>query len=732
GQDVVVTASRAVRGQSPVAFDNVSHEQIGRAHYAQDLPMLLTESPGVYAYSDNGNGIGYSYLSIRGFPQRRVSVLINGVPLNDPESHEVYWIDLPDLPENLQDAQIQRGVGTTLYGSNSIGGTINLLTHDVSPQPEVSVTSGFGSYDTRKFSLGLNSGLIDGRYTLYGRFARIVSDGYRRGAWTDLWSYFFSAGRYDARWTNRLNVFGGPEQTHLAYEGIPRWYINGDTSYFDTSAAAQAFTTRRPSGNQNRDRRYNPFEWPGETDNFNQPQYQLLSEFRPDSNWLFENTLYYIKGKGFYDQLRSSQDYAEYQMAPVVDGADTLTSAQGLWRRLWVENNFWGIVPRVTRRHAHGATTIGAEFNRLAAGHWAEVQSVNPAPPDFIPGQRYEDHKGAKSVASLFAQEVVDPLRNVTVTGAVQYQFKRYELKDSRFPNINGQRVAHTTDYSFVSPRLGITVHPAPPLTVFGSVSYNRQEPTNDEVFDPTDYYADAGDFFRDTVRLADGTLRGSHPVMKPERLIDYELGGDLSGPRWRLTANLFHMRFHDEIVYNGQINNITGVPLRANAPSSIHQGIELSGMANFGGGLSASANLSLNDNTFHEFTEYVPDENYIGHPVDRSGNTIAGFPKYLANVRLSYDQRVFNLSGHLFSAGREYIDNSNAPETAIQPYTVLDVRGGIKLDRLFRWRGTSFFVQVNNVFDKKYETGGYIDAGFPLFIPAAQRNYFAGLKAAF
>ncbi len=107
GQEVVVTGTRARRGESPVAFDNMTYEEIRQSHYAQDVPMLLTESPGVYAYSDNGNGIGYSYLSIRGFTQRRISVLINGVPLNDPESHEVYWIDLPDLPENTQDIQIQ-------------------------------------------------------------------------------------------------------------------------------------------------------------------------------------------------------------------------------------------------------------------------------------------------------------------------------------------------------------------------------------------------------------------------------------------------------------------------------------------------------------------------------------------------------------------------------------------------------------------------------------------------
>ena len=525
GQDIVVTTSRAVRGQSPVAFDNLTKEEIRQSYQAQDVPMLLTEAPGVYAFSDNGNGIGYSYLSIRGFPQRRVSVLVNGVPLNDPESHEVYWIDLPDLAESIEDAQIQRGVGTTLYGSNSIGGTINLRTSDYSPVRELTATSGFGSYGTRKFSLSGNSGLIDDQYALYGRFSRIVSDGYRDNAWTDLWSYYMSATRFDRAWTNRLIVLGGPEQTHLAYKGIPRQFIEGDTSF--------SFDGVKPTGDPNVDRRFNPFQWDMETDNFNQPQYQFLTEYRPDTNWLFENTLFYIKGKGYYDQLRGGQDFAEYHLSPfsqivVSDGTvDTVevSNADELWRRRWVDNDFWGIVPRMTRKHHNGVLSFGGEFRHHHGNHWGEVQSATPVDTSFTPGQHYYDYEGRKIVASVFAQEVYTPHPKVTLTGAMQFSFKEYRLYNNRFANINGQMVTHTTRYNFVSPRGGVTVRPAPGVTVFGSVSYNEQEPTNDEVFDPQDFYANATDFFR---QYDPSTGIGSDPIMKPERLIDYELGGSL------------------------------------------------------------------------------------------------------------------------------------------------------------------------------------------------------------
>lgn len=700
--------------------------------------MLLTESPGVYAYSDNGNGIGYSYLSIRGFSQRRVSVLINGVPLNDPESHEVYWIDLPDLPENTQDIQIQRGVGTTLYGANSIGGTVNVLTHYFSPVRGVTFNSGFGSYNTRKFTVGFNSGLIEGRHSVYGRFSRIVSDGYRDNAWTDLWSYFLAAARYDEKWTNRLNIFGGPEQTHLAYKGLPRWFLNGDTSYYDSHQETHDFFPR-PTGDPDKDRKFNPFTWDNETDNFNQPHYQWLAEYRHDSLWRFENTAYYIKGKGYYDQLRSGADFGQYQLNPFPTPGpnnDTviIDEADQLWRRRWVENDFWGFIPRVTRRHHRGELTAGIEFNRLVADHWAEVQAARPAPPDFTPGQRYYDYDGLKTVVTGFLQEVFAPDPRLTVTGALSYSFKRYELKDNRYANFNKQRVEHETDYNFVSPRLGLTVRPTEGLSVFGSASYNEQEPTNDEVFDATDYFADARSFFRDTIANGTGILIGSDPIIKPERLVNYEIGTSVRKPRWRAEVNLYHMRFHDEIVYNGQIND-DGVPIRANAPSSIHQGIEVAAGVSLLEGLTLEGNASISDNYFDKFTEYVPD--YANWdtilPIDtvpRDGNVIAGFPNRLANLRLTYDHTFASVSAHVQHAGELFIDNSEEAEKRIAPRTVLNLRGALKLQEAIGWAGVDLFLQINNVFDTEYETGGYVDEEGPLFIPAAKRNFFAGLRA--
>src|SRR5207244_13514452 len=130
--------------------------EVQRVNWGQDPPMALATLPGAYAYSDAGNGIGYTYLSLRGFPQRRISVLINGVPLNDPESHEVYWIDHPDLLSSTSEAQVQRGVGAALYGAASLGGSVDLETAPFSETPATTASVSYGSFEPKPLMLELN------------------------------------------------------------------------------------------------------------------------------------------------------------------------------------------------------------------------------------------------------------------------------------------------------------------------------------------------------------------------------------------------------------------------------------------------------------------------------------------------------------------------------------------------------------------------------------------------
>ena len=135
GQTVTVTAARAIERETPVTFSNITRKELDDRYTIQDMPKLLSELPSINTYDETGNGIGYSYITMRGFDQRRIAVMINGIPQNDPEDHNVYWVNFPDLASSLEDIQVQRGAGSAFYGPAAIGGSINLVTNRFNPEP---------------------------------------------------------------------------------------------------------------------------------------------------------------------------------------------------------------------------------------------------------------------------------------------------------------------------------------------------------------------------------------------------------------------------------------------------------------------------------------------------------------------------------------------------------------------------------------------------------------------
>ncbi len=195
-QSVLVEASIGREGLTPAAFSKINKEEIKNNYSVQDIPSFLSTLPSTMFYSENGNGIGYNYLNIRGFDQRRITVTVNGIPQNDPEDHNVYWLDFPDLLASTKLIQVQRGAGG-IFGYPSIGGTVNIITSGFTPKPELNLGISYGSYITRKYSASFSSGLIDGKYTVYGSLSQILSSGYRDLSWVKFNSYHFSAARYD-------------------------------------------------------------------------------------------------------------------------------------------------------------------------------------------------------------------------------------------------------------------------------------------------------------------------------------------------------------------------------------------------------------------------------------------------------------------------------------------------------------------------------------------------------
>ena len=100
-QEVEVISTRAT-SSTPVAFTNIGKEQLKKQNFGQDLPYLLSMTPSAITTSDAGAGVGYTTLRVRGTDGTRINVTANGIPINDAESHTVFWVNLPDFASSVK------------------------------------------------------------------------------------------------------------------------------------------------------------------------------------------------------------------------------------------------------------------------------------------------------------------------------------------------------------------------------------------------------------------------------------------------------------------------------------------------------------------------------------------------------------------------------------------------------------------------------------------------------
>ena len=294
GEDrIVVESDVAKERQDPASFTNLDADAIRELNVGQDLSTLLGETMNAYSYSDSGNGYGYSYLRIRGFDQSRIAVNVNGVPLNTPESHQVYTIDLGDFAGGLGLIQIQRGPGTSLYGSPAVGGVVNLESANLATAPGGVLELAYASFDTSRISLRYGGAIGTTHWAWAARAAHVQSDGYRTPSWSKQTFGQIAFERFDNDSVWRILLFGGPESTQLSYYGVPF----GDLK---DPVARRSITPLIP----------------GETDNFFQPQLQVMNDRRIAHGLMLKNTVYAIVGNGYYKQYDGADDallrYAEH------------------------------------------------------------------------------------------------------------------------------------------------------------------------------------------------------------------------------------------------------------------------------------------------------------------------------------------------------------------------------------------------------------------------------------
>jgi iron complex outermembrane recepter protein len=703
GPPIEISALRARERFSPVTFSNLDRENIEEQHFVQDIPVLLSDLPSVTFYSEGGSGVGYNYLRIRGFDQRRLAVMVNGVPQNDPEDHNVYWINLVDLLGNTEEIQIQRGAGSAFYGPPAIGGSINLITGDFADRKGIRMSAGAGSYNTQRQALSVGSGLVDDTYTFYTRLSRLSTDGYRDHSYMNAASYYLAATRYDERFTTRVNLYGGPFEDGLAYTGLPKFVVKDrgerrrNYNYWEAKDGAYSYTQERRKQ---------------EHEQFSQPHYELLNEWRPSDRLAFNSALFFVRGSGYFDFDGSGWTDAEYyRLTPDFGFSDAPDPANPIIRA-FVDNRQIGWLPRMTVQHAGGVFTAGLELRRHRSLHWGRIQSAGNLPAALDPSRHYYEYRGGKDILSFFAQEQYQISGRMNLMGSVQYVFNRYRLFDEMYVGTE-----FTSDYHFINPRLGLNYNLDEQWNLYGSVSWTSREPRLKNLYDAGESSGGATPQF---VLDDAGNYDFSSPIVRPERLLNLELGVGYIRDDLRIFLNSYAMDFNDEIIKSGGLDRF-GQPITGNAEATLHVGLELSAQYRFHRTLTFDVNGMLSRSRLSRYTMYRKASDGTPTALELDGNRIAGFPEQLANARLTWRRWGITAGVTWKYVGEQYTDNLQRDDRMVDAWNIVNVTLGYRTQLLPLWKAVELRLSVNNVFDVLYAQSGEGDN----FFVGAERNYF-------
>lgn len=717
--EVFVSALR-VDESTPIAYSNIGREEIENQNLGQDIPMLVQSSPSVVSTSDAGAGIGYTGIRIRGVDPGRINVTINGIPLNDAESHGVFWVNMPDLASSTQNIQIQRGVGTSTQGAGAFGASMNLQTAMMRPNPYGQITTGIGSYGTRKANVQLGSGLMDNGWQFEGRLSKIESDGYIDRARSDLRSFYLSGSHHGENSLLKADVFSGKEVTYQAWNGVPEPILENDPQQLESYinnlflGEQEAEYWSENLGN----RQFNQFTYDDQTDNYQQDHYQLHYSYRFTDTWNANASLHYTRGRGYYEEYRRNDDLSTYNISPIQIGGETVSSSD-LVRRRWLDNHFYGTVFSTEWKHPEDWTlTIGGGYNEYDGDHFGEVIWSRFAGDSDL-GDKYYNNNGFKTDFNIYGKLNYYITSEFNAFADLQYRTVGYEFIGLRIDDQTGdvKDVTQNDRINFLNPKFGVVYRPAAGHRLFASLSVGGKEPTRDEYVESS---------------------RESRP--DPERLFDYEFGYDGTFERFHAGVNLYYMDYKDQLILTGAVNDVGGY-IRENVPNSYRAGIELQFGTRLLKNLEWSANATFSQNKIDEYQRFLDDFDSGGQQSETYTDVdIAFSPSTIANSILSYNPGSFTAEWTMKYVSRQYLDNTLTKARSIDPYLVNDLRFSYSLDNLSFVQNVTASLQINNILNEEFVSNGYtfgwISVGeerfFNYYYPQAGRNILANVKIGF
>ncbi len=670
--EVLVSAIR-VTSKTPVSFSNLSKREIQNRNLGQDIPILMNYMPSVVTTSDAGNGVGYTGIRVRGSDATRVNVTINGIPYNDSESHGTFWVNMPDFASSLQSVQLQRGVGTSTNGSGAFGASLNMLTDSYSEKASGEISNSFGSFNTRKHTVKFSTGLLNDHFEIAGRVSTLNSDGYIDRASSDLKSYFLQGTYVGTTTLIKALAFGGNEKTYQSWNGI-----DGETLLTDrTFNSAGIFTDE--SGLI---RFYD-----NETDNYQQDHYQLHWNEKLAANWNTNLAFHYTKGKGYYENYKEDADFSSYGLTPITTNG-TIINTTDLIRQKWLDNDFYGTTFSANYKSNKLDFIFGGSYNKYEGNHFGKVIWARYAGSSKL-GDRYYDDMATKTDGTAFAKANYQVNNKWSLFGDLQIRNVNYKANSFETGVVNDT-------FSFFNPKAGLNYTVNSKNNVYFSYARASREPNR------TDY-------------------EGGN--VKPEKLNDFELGWRYLSNKVQLNTNFYYMAYQDQLILTGTLDDV-GNPIRSNSEKSYRLGLEMDANIEISKEISLRPNVTLSSNKNVDLA--VSGQNYGTKDISYSPSVIAGnslIYKPTESLQIIWLQKY---------VGQQYMNNIELPEAKLADYFINDLNVTYEIKPKSIFKSIVFKGLVNNIFDKKYISNGYMWDTYPYYYPQAGINFLAGITMNF
>ena len=713
-EEVVVSATRAGKN-TPVSYTNIGEAQLKKNNSAQNIPVVLQTLPSLVAITEGGTGVGNTSLRIRGTDATRINVTLNGMPLNNPESQEVYWVNLPDLSSSLQSIQVQRGVGTSTNGSAAFGASMSLQTVGANSNAYGSASTSVGSYGTFSSSIAAGTGVLNNGLALDARYSKVLSDGYIRNGKVDHTNIFASLSHYSENQLIRLSYINGIQHTGITWNGA---------SPEDIKEYGRKFN----SAGMYKDDAGNIRYYDNDTDNYYSHILQLMFTRELTEKLSMNVSLSYTNGYGYYENYRSGSDmkkgdkYSKFGLPnQVIDGVEYKSSQ--LIRRKLLSNDFY--VANISFNYNLNPLQLvfGGYWSDFDGSHYGRLPWIKYN-QNIAENHEWYRNEGNKQEINFFTKAEYQVTDKVSLFADLQYRYIDYRMTgtDDDMADLTSNHY-----YSFMNPKGGVFFKPNDNNQFYASIAVGQREPLRTD--------------------LKDAVKFGATKSIEPERMIDYELGYRYTNNSgMQLGANLYYMDYNNQMVQTGKLSDI-GYKVLENVKNSYRAGVEMEALVPLSRYFTIGANATISKNIIKDYTAYydVYDEYYdkvIRQDSENFDITDISFsPNIIGMGSLTYTplkNLSFNLMGKY--VGKQYYDNTSNDEHSLDAYFVSNFVAGYTFNQS-RFGNIDFQFMINNLFNKEYIANAWVSTDklsdgktyvYKGLFPQATRNFMGRITVRF